>query len=591
MSPLQNRTHAHPLFRAGLISLAVFAVMLAAAPAASAAGAEAAVIDQSPRLIHIAIDRAVTATLTVKNLSGRTWSATGANAVTLQALPDSSDALRHRWWRGNVIARLKAPVRPRGTATFRFPLQGGDTVAFAEEQVAVFAGARRLSGSTFTIAALVGEDGRPHFASELPSEFTVTLPVGTEQTLPIEAKNIGRQTWRNRGWNRVRLTPAAASATQFRASSWAAPSVVAVLPEREVADGGTTTINLPVRAPLLPGTYQEDYVLTAAASGTVRGGRVRVTINAVQSAILTSPIEPMVRVGLFARTTNPTIMVRTTGPASLTTLDGITLLPGITEVTLGKSGAQYTYTAGESTGAVDQPLRVSAPATTVLELVDWENRPSWDTTLNDNLVRGTVEWRTAANGKTWAINELPVEAYLLGLAETSARSPVEFRKTIVTAARTYALYHASRKTKHASENYDLNATTDQVYRGYAHEVRSPSVKQAVEATRGMAMFHPAARSELNPNGLIIAAYSACTDGRTRSFQERFGGDGTTTPYLISVPDPDGVCVNQRYLQGLDGNHMVGVSGNGGIAAAQAGKTYLDILAYYYTGVVVTKYYD
>lgn len=591
---MQQQTHQQRLRPVALGgSLVVLAVLaLGARPVhAAAVRAEAVVLDQSPRLIQIAARRAVTVTLTVKNRSRTAWQPTGLNAVTLQLLPGSPGELRHRWWKDDVIARLKRPVKPRGVATFRIPLAGGEDLAYVEESVAVFAGKRRLPGSTFTISALVGDDGRPHFAAAALPEITMTVPVGTEQTIPVAVTNVGRRPWANRGWNRMRLTPAPATDAQFRSASWAAPTVAALLPAASVASGTDATIPLPIRTPLLPGTYSEDFVLTAAASGPIRGGTVRVTVTAVQPEITLSPTEPAVRVGLFSRTTDPTVTVRANGPASLATADGTVLLPTVTEVTLGKDGDRYSYAAGEATGAVDQPLRVTAPATTILELVDWEKRPSWDTTLNDNFVRGTVEWRTAANGTTWVINELPVEAYLLGLAETSGRAPLEFRKALLTAARTYALHHAAKKTKHADENYDINATTDQVYRGYAHEVRNPGVREAVEATRGLVIFHPAARTDRNPNGIILAAYSACTDGRTRSFAEAFGGDGLLTPYLVSVADPDGICVSSRYLTSLDGNHMVGVSGNGGLEAARAGKTSLDILTYYYTGVVVTKYYE
>ena len=41
-----------------------------------------------------------------------------------------------------------------------------------------------------------------------------------------------------------------------------------------------------------------------------------------------------------------------------------------------------------------------------------------------------------------------------------------------------------RGTKHADEFYIMDATYDQVYRGYGAEARTPNVVAAVDATRG-----------------------------------------------------------------------------------------------------------
>lgn len=574
-----------------LLVSAVFSLLVWATPALAAKPSEAAFVEQRPRLITLEAGRALTVELLIKNLSGHPWQASGAKALEVRLVDGSPGELRHRWWKDRTVARLRAPVKSRKVATLRIPLRGPES-GYYEETLSLYEGNRRVPGSTVSLSAVVGPTDRRQLLAAVPPEVTVTMTAGSEQHLPVTVTNQGIRPWKNRGYGRVRLNPVDESATsQFRSQRWLGPKTVAMLSADRVATDETIELPLPVRAPAVPGTYTEEYRLTATGIGPIPGGRLRVSITVLPIQPIVSPTEPVVRIGLFAMVDDPNATIKATGPAKLTTTDGTVLLESVGEVTLSKEGVGYRYLAGEATGLSPLPLRVEAPATTILEITDWENRPSWDPTLNDNLVRGTVEFRTVPNGKTWFMNELPIESYLLGLAETSARSPLEFRKVIMTAARTYALHHNAKKTKHAEEFYDINVTTDQVYRGYGHEVRSPSVREAVEATRGMVLFHPAAQSEANVIGIILAAYSACTDGRTRSFEEVFGGNGSKTPYLVSVPDPDGICVNPRYLKGLDGNHMVGISGNGGIAMAKAGKTYDQILTYFYTGVMLAKYYE
>ena len=100
-----------------------------------------------------------------------------------------------------------------------------------------------------------------------------------------------------------------------------------------------------------------------------------------------------------------------------------------------------------------------------------------------------------------------------GLAETSNASPLEFQKVLATAARTYALYHYYRgldfglteaSTKHANEHFHVDATYDQVYRGYNSEIRMPRLAQAVQETRGMIVTYN--------HELAITPYFSRSDG-------------------------------------------------------------------------------
>lgn len=84
----------------------------------------------------------------------------------------------------------------------------------------------------------------------------------------------------------------------------------------------------------------------------------------------------------------------------------------------------------------------------VLRVKSWDRKPSWDKsgTMNDNLFRGKIEIRNE-NGKIVLINELPLEDYLKGLAETSNGDHVEKMKTIVVAARSYAYFYTKPENR------------------------------------------------------------------------------------------------------------------------------------------------
>jgi len=186
----------------------------------------------------------------------------------------------------------------------------------------------------------------------------------------------------------------------------------------------------------------------------------------------------------------------------------------------------------------------------------------------------------------WVINELPVDSYLKGLAEVTNEQPTEYLKTLITAARSYVVWHHLRGGKHADEYFDINSTTDQVYRGYGFERRSIDPVLAVQATAGLVITHPDAVTQLNPKGVALAPYSSGTDGRTRSWQEVWNSGGY--PWILSVEDPYGIISNWNTLSG---NHMVGLSAQGARGyATKEDKTFDWILKHYYTGVNVEKIY-
>lgn len=290
------------------------------------------------------------------------------------------------------------------------------------------------------------------------------------------------------------------------------------------------------------------------------------------------PNEPIIRVGLFATTDNQMIVRGVSGGFNLTESGNI-----VCRFEAGESvTVAYDRSAGVSRAAgprcTSQTTGVyvaSMPdGISPLELTDYSRPVSWLPGANDNKFRGKLELRYAkATDSVWVINELPIEWYLKGIGETSNSSPQEYQRALLTAARTYAMYHVTRGTKHADENYTIDAKYDQVYRGYGAEARDPAVVVAVDATRGQIVTYQ--------GKLALTPYYSRSDGRTRSWTEVWGGG----PYawLVSVPVP---WDNGRTLWG----HGVGLSATGALGMAADGKTYDQILMHFYTSTELRRAY-
>jgi stage II sporulation protein D len=207
-------------------------------------------------------------------------------------------------------------------------------------------------------------------------------------------------------------------------------------------------------------------------------------------------------------------------------------------------------------------------------VTNFDRKVTRGSSFTDNTFRNILELRyNTPNDRTWLINELPIEHYLRGLAETSDSSHEEFKKTLLVAARTYAYYHWQRATKHDEEGFHVDAYADQVYNGYGYEARTPNITKAVEATRGITVTYDGETA--------ITAYFSRSDGRTRDWSEVWGG---SVPWSKSVAVP---CDVGKTLWG----HGVGMSASGGLCMAKEGKTYDEILKYFYTGVDLEKRWE
>lgn len=338
---------------------------------------------------------------------------------------------------------------------------------------------------------------------------------------------------------------------------------------RVTSDGVISTPDVPVQ-PVTP----------SAPSAPAQVVQPPVAAQALGGDVSLLPAEPQIRVGIYqpphnqlqVRPLESSAEVRLSGTVLCTVSQGQTVM-----IAYDRSSGTYALSgAGGCSGTSRTPYVVRAlDGNAPLEIADFVRPSNWISNASDNDFRGQLELRASNDQReVWVINELSIESYLKGIAETSNVSPPEFQRTLLVAARTYAMYHVSRGTKHANRGFLVEGTVDQVYRGYQMERRAPNISAAVDATRGQIVTYN--------ERLAITPYFSRSDGRTRSWGEVWAG-GSNYPWLVTVPVPED---QGRTLWG----HGVGMSATGALSMANNGRTYEQILKHFYTGIELRRAY-
>ncbi|MHB8176556.1 MAG: N-acetylmuramoyl-L-alanine amidase, partial [Thermoleophilia bacterium] len=112
-----------------------------------------------------------------------------------------------------------------------------------------------------------------------------------------------------------------------------------------------------------------------------------------------------------------------------------TLHAGQTATTIYWNNGYYVYTSTGFAHYGSSYIRMTPVSSGgIMQVTSYHDVPSWNTSLDDNLFRGTLEFRySSVSSAVWVIEEVPIELYLRGIAETSTGSPPEFLKTMSVA--------------------------------------------------------------------------------------------------------------------------------------------------------------
>lgn len=130
------------------------------------------------------------------------------------------------------------------------------------------------------------------------------------------------------------------------------------------------------------------------------------------------------------------------------------------------------------------------------------------------------------------VAQVPMEDYLLGIAEVSASWPKESLRTQAIIARTYASYKIKTSGQHRStcDCAVYDSSYDQVYLGDDRRLAAGSYwrnwKRAVRSTEDQAVLYNGAP--------ILSLYMSSSGGHTEDNEDVWGG--TPLPYLRGVND-------------------------------------------------------
>lgn len=533
-----------------------------------------------------------TLTITFKNTGAKTWTQAGNARVAINTSPIG----RISKFRDSSWTSAYRPARPNeqsipsnATATFSLTIKAPITKGEYIERFSLARVGGEIAGGDFELLINVAEKNptAPLYAARITgiSENAYSFKPDEGKTLWVEVQNTGRATWRRQSQHPLILETAT---PRLRTSEftlkWITPGHPNYVKEKIVKPGERVKVYFALRAPKTDGAYTESFALVAKGMTAVAGSQFDLQIlvrdpDAPVATIVGGIPEPTIRVGITYL--NDGITLKPNSRHTYALADGTKLIDAIadTQSDITFTNGKYTLKTPTQTFTSTQAIRVTPDAPGVTAVVNY--RTNFDT------FRGIIEVRWAeATKRLWVINELPLDSYMAGLAEAVNGQHSEYMKTLAISARSYALWHWYVSSKHKTENYIINSTTDQVYRGYNYELKTPDFVAAVNATRGIVMTHPSAGFDKNPLNIALGAYSSGTDGRTRSFTEVWGGRPEDWEWMVSVPDPLGIIPDALTRPG---NHMVGMSATGALRyAVRENKKFDWILQHYYTGITLKQ---
>ncbi len=504
---------------------------------------------------------------------------------------------------GHVYLTLEAPQH-EGRYEETFYLAAEDTtwipggeftlvIDVGETEEASSSSSSSSSSSTTDGEASPETDGLSAMILLRSSKDTIRAKAGEEISYTVGVKNTGTATWSTR---EVVTGDYAIASADTEHSSWASSTQLVVNDSGSVKPGALDFLKFTFSAPSTRGSHTVQYRLAVndavvpdfyidipvevtSGAATIIDEEVTVDESTIQADRVID--EPIVRIGLLTIDEETDWVTEISCNTDWRLEDSEGGLLGVMEtnesVRAFYKNQRYYFNRGQGIEETHKYLRfVPGSEDAICEIENFDRRATRNAAYADNTFRDTLELQYIPyKDEVWVINELPVEEYLYGLAETSDYSHEEFKKTLMTVARTYALYHFERNSKHRGY-FHMNAyADDQVYKGYEYENRHPSIKDSVEDTRGVTVSYN--------NATAITPYFSRSDGRTRDWSEVWGGE---VAWCKGVPTPHDAAAG-RTLWG----HGVGMSATEALDMAEEGDSWEDILHYFYTDIDLTRRWE
>lgn len=507
------------------------------------------------------------AILKIKNTGTTNWKKGGSNKIQIGTENPRDHITRIIKTPSTRLAQLsQTEIKPGETGTFKISIVAPKREGYYREYFSpVIEGVTWLPNNNLYFELYVSsEDYSAKFkgfgsaGDFLPKE---------KKTVWMELDNKGRFPWDTQGKDGLKIEVSKDVNLKITDFSF---------DKDKVLPGQTVRIHMTVTAPATEGTfrtyltpkYGKKELMTRPAILYVDVKKKETSNNYVRKAPATGGDTIRVEIGFKG---NPVI----SADGTFKVFEGKKELGSFSKnerVSIEYKTGNYHIRGDKNAFVIENAPRFEGVQNAILRIDNYENRPGWNPSLNDNEYKGVLEINRYEN-ETVVINELPLEDYLKGLAEISATDPYEKIKAIIVLARSYAKYYMEIDEKFPGAPFNLSddPQRSQKYLGYSFEKRNTTGVKAVNDTKGEVVTY---------NGTLIKTpYFSSSDGRTRSAEEVWGW--TNTPYLISVDDPG--CKGEK----LNG-HGVGLSGCGAKYWAEKGKKYTDIIKYYFQGVEIKK---
>lgn len=597
------------LLRSAMFFAVIIAGALCATPTFAAGLAALQVSVTGNGTITMQPDEVKDIAVTLQNIGSTTWHNDGAGYISLYTYEPK---YRHSvfdpgtWLGPTQVKRIReATVAPNGTATLAFQLHAPTTEGTYTEVFQVASESTAwVDGGKITLTIKVAKaapvavvaDNDPGLVSDdglaavltMKSANRIKVVAGKAVLLTAGFQNTGTATWTSYALRTPDVGLAATSSADFSHPSWSGSQLAYA--QTTVTPGQTAYLTFAITAPKTNGTHTARFQLAANDVSVddayfeipveVTGGAAE-AVDAPKTVDTTNFIdEPIIRVGVLIvdeETDNKVVITSDDSAFTLRDTNG-NLLAELAEgdsVTAAYVDGHYVFDRGNGDEVSTYGLRfIPTKENAVMKISNFDRTVTRGSANPDNTFRNILELRyNDSKERAWVINELPMEYYLKGLAETSNVSHMEFQKALITAARTYGFYHWSHATKHAKEYFHVDAYADQVYKGYGQELRTPRLSQAVDDTRGQIVTYA--------GDIAITPYFSRSDGHTRDWSEVWGG---SVPWAKSVAVP---CDEGKVLWG----HGVGMSASGALCMANDGKLWDEIIKYFYTGVDIEQRWE
>ncbi|MCK5472121.1 N-acetylmuramoyl-L-alanine amidase [Candidatus Gracilibacteria bacterium] len=438
---------------------------------------------------------------------------------------------------------------------------------------------------------------------------TIELQENETATVSFAYENTGNVVW-NSCDTLLQKLPAVFSS--FADESWLSPLQPAKLKEESVVPGEVGTFEFTVRKNSALSDETEIFIPIVRGLGRIRGRAIKLTVSSStglttgglqftsDSQQLAESQEFEIQSEAAAKSKNsadllaaseeeignakPTIRIKLSFESNRVEIGG----GEFAIEQFGQSLFRGNFAAFEVSKMNDgEYFRVLPEGETILEIPNWE-KLNWNGSMNHNKFRGILEIRRVGENLA-VINELPLETYLHGIAEPAPSDPIEKKKLMAILARSYALYYIDpnhRKFPGKAWNGSDSPAEFQQYLGFNYEIHG-GFREFVEATEGLVVKFE--------NAVVKTPYFTSSDGITKTAAEA-GWDSEDFKFVKKVEDPWSCGLNSNALgtefscPGNARGHGVGVSGKGAAGLAREGKTYEEILDYFFEEVEVEKIY-